>query len=336
MLQRNNVRPDLRAFANYNVNGIGTKLDGSSTPIPTGTGAASTAFTGGALANLGSNRFNNYTIGLRMDVALGTRDAHATLRVAQLNLARSYVVLRNQELKAERFLASIYQVLENFYAQIQAQRDQRIALGQQLEGQFELVRSGRQPLFVLLQAQQQFATALSAEFQAIANYNSGLAALQYAKGSIRQYDNVQILDGPVPMGVLNRATDHFRERSKALVVRERDMPLPLAVVGTPPALPGLLEGPPPPMTPPAPLDEGKPGMITPPPVALPGGTPPPAWSPATTPAAPPTLPAPAPKDAKDLPPPKPLDPVVLPPTAFAPSPAPDGPLEALPVSRFRK
>ena len=29
MLQENNVRPDLRFFANYNINGIGNRLDGA-------------------------------------------------------------------------------------------------------------------------------------------------------------------------------------------------------------------------------------------------------------------------------------------------------------------
>ena len=119
MLQENNVRPDLRAFANYNVNGIGTRLDGQGpqTQINPATGAETTV-PGNALGSLSDNKFGNWQVGVRLDMPIGYRDAHANLKVAQLNLARSHIVLRSQEQKAESFLASLYQQLAAYHEQI--------------------------------------------------------------------------------------------------------------------------------------------------------------------------------------------------------------------------
>lgn len=228
MVAHNNVRPDLRLFANYNVNSIGNRLDGSG-PLPAldGQGRATT-IPGNALSALADNRFNNWLIGFRLDYPIGNRDAYAQVKSSQLALARTHVSLRNQELKAELFLGSVYQQLAQSYEQIKIQRARRSALGTQLEGQFERVRIGKDPLIQLLDAQNRFADAIRSEAQAIANYNIALAGFQYAKGTIQQYNNVSISDGALPGVVAERAADHFAAKNTALRLRERpgDVPLP--------------------------------------------------------------------------------------------------------------
>jgi hypothetical protein len=74
----------------------------------------------------------------------------------------------------------------------------------------------------LLSAQRTVADARAAEFRAIADYNIAMAGFQFAKGSIMNYDNVLIGEGGLPAAAQVRATDHFRERTKAIVTRERD------------------------------------------------------------------------------------------------------------------
>ena len=234
MIQQNATRPDLRAFANYNVNSIGTQL--------TGNGPSS------AFSNLGQDKFNNWSIGLRMNVVLGRRDAHAAQRSAQLNLARSYIVLKNQELKAERFLTGVYQNMHAYYRQMEATREQRIALGDQLRGLYARIQAGKDSLITILTAQQQFAAALSSEHLAIANYNIAIAGLQYAKGTLMKYDNIFVADGPLPDQTLVRAVEHERQRTEGLIVRERAT---LPSGDGPHPLPSLLEHQPPtPDTPP--------------------------------------------------------------------------------------
>jgi len=83
---------------------------------------------------------------------------------------------------------------------------------------------------------------LSAEHNAIASYNISLAGLQYAKGTLMQYNNVVIADGPLPNCTLARATDHQRQRTDGIVVRERATP---PAADGPNPLPSLLEHQPP-------------------------------------------------------------------------------------------
>ena len=65
------------------------------------------------------------------------------------------------------------------------------------------------------------ATAIATEYQAIANYNNALATFEFAKGTIQQYNNVTIGEGPLPPWAQKKAADHFKERAAGLKTMER-------------------------------------------------------------------------------------------------------------------
>src|SRR6185436_1629309 len=73
MLQKNLRRPDLRSFAQYDVAGLGTRLDGSELVGP------NNLTPGNAFNSLYNNQFNSWTIGLRLDMPLGFRDANGAV-----------------------------------------------------------------------------------------------------------------------------------------------------------------------------------------------------------------------------------------------------------------
>jgi hypothetical protein len=157
---------------------------------------------------------------------LGFRDAHAAVRQARLNLQRAYFQLKDQETKARSFLAFQYRNIDQYYAEIDAQRAQREANAHQLNLRFEVFQAGARggTIDVLLEAQRNFADALASEYVAVVNYNNSLAGYQFAKGTILQYDNVQIAEGPLPQCVQVRAVDNIRQRESALRLRERSDP----------------------------------------------------------------------------------------------------------------
>jgi outer membrane protein TolC len=217
--QKNFLKPDLRVFATYDVNGLGTRLDGSEQD-PNGK-------LGNAFASLTNNVFNSWTVGLRMDVAIGNRDAYAAVRTARLNLSRSYWQLRDQEQKAMSLLAQQYRNLEQYYGEIGAQRAQRLANAKQLEARFNLFKAGSQrgTIDVLLEAQRNLADSLASEYQAIVNYNNSICAFQFAKGTILDFNSVRISEGALPAAVQVRATEQQRQRTEAsLILRERPDP----------------------------------------------------------------------------------------------------------------
>jgi hypothetical protein len=209
--QKNLLLPFVNFTATYDYNAIGSQLDGS---IPAN-----------AWKNLGKGNFNDWSVGIRGEIPIGYRDAHAAVRQARLQLSQSYLQLRDQELKVQRFLAQQYRNVFEFYQRIQAGRAEREAYAQLLNARFKQFLAGRGTLDFLLQAQQSWADALSREYQNIANYNKSLAAFEFAKGTLLQYDNVIIAEGGLPKCAQVRAVEHERERSKALVVMEHARPV---------------------------------------------------------------------------------------------------------------
>lgn len=241
ILARNFLKPDLRFTSSYSIVGLGTDLDGSKIVTNPLTGQQTFHNAFGVLA---STHFNDWNVGLTLNLPLGKRFEHAQVRQALLSLAQANLSLKNEEEKAIRFLTKAYREIFSNYALIQARRAERIAFAKQVEADVQLVKLGKKTVEFLLQAQQQFATALAQEYKAIADYNSALAIFEFAKGTIMQHDNVQIVEGPLPQCALVRAVEHERERTKALVLRERAHPVrqqPLSVEQGTPGLPELPE-----------------------------------------------------------------------------------------------
>src|SRR5262245_12272566 len=224
-LQRNLRRPDVRAFAQYDIAGLGTRLDGDAQDFNPNTGV----FTpGNAFSNFIDNNFNSWTLGVRLDMPLGFRDGNALVRQAQLNLTRSYILLRDGELKVIEALAAEYRRVIQSHAQIAPARAERESLQRFISRLREVIRIGNyNPQFFLdfLTVQQQLAVAIANEAQQIANYNIALATFEFAKGTAQQYNNVTIGEGPLPTWVQKRAADQIRERTEvALKLREQALP----------------------------------------------------------------------------------------------------------------
>jgi outer membrane protein TolC len=209
--EKNLLLPDLRFVSSYGIVGTGNRLDG---PSPDN-----------ALQTLASDHFTNWTAGLQLTVPIGFRDAHAGVRLARLNLARSYLVVRDNEYRTTRFLTQVYRLIFERYAVIEARRAERESYADQLRARFEEFLAGRGTLDILLEAQRFWATALSSEYAAIVDYNNALASFEWAKGTILQHDNIYISEGPLPQCAQIRAVAHQQERTKALVLLERAVPV---------------------------------------------------------------------------------------------------------------
>lgn len=263
-LARNLRQPDLRIIANYDVAGLGTKLDGSELIGADGTTP------GNALASFGNNQFNSWDVRLRLDVPIGFRDLNAQVRQAQLQLTRNYIQLRDAELKSLEYLTQQYRRVVVTHAVIPPLRARREALQAFLYRFRVLIESGGyrpEEYLNFLTASRDLADAIRQEYAAIAQYNSALAQFEFAKGTIQRYNNVSMQEGPLPAGVLKRAVDHERERTASLKLRERPSfdtaplspPGEVGPVGGSPTLPKIGDLPPAPM-----VDPGQPKKDVPP------------------------------------------------------------------------
>ena len=172
-----------------------------------------------------------------MTIPIGFRLANSNVRIAQLQLARAFEVLRDNENKIKSFLWQQYDRIELAYELIRAQRAGRDAYAQNLRGRYEEFVAGRGTLDILLEAQRLYAVALSAEYQAIRDYNNSLATFEFAKGTILTRNNIVIAESGLPTFAKERAVEHLRERSAALELGERPDPVGLGTGPTPATCP---------------------------------------------------------------------------------------------------
>lgn len=208
VLAKNSLLPNVRFASTYTLNSLGTTMDGGTNP-------------NNALFNLAQNRFQNWSVGLTGEIPIGYREANADLRKAKLGLAQSYAQLRDQERRVQLYLEHQYRNIFEFHERIKAARAQREAFAQELGARFEQFRAGKVTMNFLLEAQRNWADALNTEYQTIVTYNQALALFEFTKGTYLQYNSVVIAEGPLPRCAQIRATEHFRERSNGLVLRER-------------------------------------------------------------------------------------------------------------------
>jgi outer membrane protein TolC len=204
---RNELLPDLRFTSTYDINSIGTRLDG--------------ADTNNAFRELASDHFNNWSLGLRLNWPLGFRLAHANLRRARLEMERGLLQLQEYELRVNSLVTQYYRDLFRYYDQISIQRAQREAYGEQLRARTEELLAGKVTVDVLLEAQRFWAQALAQEYQNIYLYNATLARFEWAKGTILLHDNIIINEGPLPECARERGVENQRQREKACVLAER-------------------------------------------------------------------------------------------------------------------
>jgi outer membrane protein TolC len=221
--QKNLLLPDLRTTATYALSGIGSRLDGGA---------------GNAFRNLAENDFQTWGLGLRLSMPIGYRDAHAQERIARLNLAKAYWVVQEQELRCQRGMELHFRQIQENYDHIAILRSEREARATELEARTKEYLAGRGTLDFLLQSQSQWADALRAEYAAIVAYNNSLAAFEFDKGTMLRYDNVLIGEGELPAAAQVRAVEHEKQRSHALILRQRETGVSRLPCSGLPTLPG--------------------------------------------------------------------------------------------------
>src|SRR5262249_2631102 len=105
-------RPDLRGFGSYDIAGLGTRLDGPEVLLTNN----NQTIQGNALSNFANNQFNSWTVGLQLHIPVGFREAEAAIRTAHVGLTKSYVQLRDTELRALEQVVRLYREVIGTYA----------------------------------------------------------------------------------------------------------------------------------------------------------------------------------------------------------------------------
>ena len=205
----NLIRPRLDFIANYRVNGFGDQLlvhsDRDVVGTPQGLRSAYETLTQGDQTG--------WDLGFQFNLPLGMRSAHAQLRNLELRLAKARAVLQTQEHEISLELASTFQEVVRHFRIAESNFERRRAALLRVEMQGHKVDVGTETVDLKVRAQARLAEAETAFYQSLVDYNKQIAHLHYRKGTLLDYNNVQLAEAGWEPGAYEDAMSRALERT---------------------------------------------------------------------------------------------------------------------------
>jgi outer membrane protein TolC len=147
--------------------------------------------------DLGINAdFQQWQLGLQLATPLGNRIGHNAERNAELLVAREKAIYRDQELRVVHELSDAQAELERAYAVSRSNFNAGLAAYQHLQEVGKKYDAGVIPLEFLLDAQRRVVEANSAYYRSLIDYNVAIANFQGSRGTLLEYHQVQLAEGP--------------------------------------------------------------------------------------------------------------------------------------------
>lgn len=149
---------------------------------------------------------------MSLQMPVGYRKELAGVRAAQLGLARDAARLEDAELNQSHLLATSVRKLDFEHQTAQTQFNRWKASAREVASAEELYRGGKMGIDIVLDAQRRRAQSQRDYYQAIADYNKAIADVHFRKGSLLEYNNVYLAEGPWPEKAYWDALDRARQR----------------------------------------------------------------------------------------------------------------------------
>ncbi|MCL2622095.1 MAG: TolC family protein, partial [Planctomycetaceae bacterium] len=197
---RNFLLPNLNFTGTYRFNGMGEDLINHSS----GTTNAYRSMSGG--------NYQGWHMELGFSAPFGWRKERAAVRHAELNLLKYRVLLQEQELALDHNLGDVLREMARFYAQAEIAFNRRSAAQDEVSSTEQAYDIGRTTLDQVLDALRRLAEAESSYFNSIVNYNLSITKLHYLKGSLLEFNNVALAEGPWPGKAQFDAVKQARKR----------------------------------------------------------------------------------------------------------------------------
>jgi hypothetical protein len=185
LANRNYLLPQLDAIGRYRWFGLGQELvNQSSQPLSS------------AWGTLIDGDYQEWQLGVEFSVPLGFRQAHAAVRNAELQLARERAVLEEQKRNVAFGLSNAVGDLRRAYQVMQAQYNRRGAANFQTEAIRASYEAGSAPLNLVLESQRRQLDADLLYYQARAEYALAIKNVHFEKGTLLEYNQVALAEGP--------------------------------------------------------------------------------------------------------------------------------------------
>ena len=185
---KNYLLPRLDAVGRYRWMGLGDRLIDSDNSVDNAYGI----MTGGD--------FQEWQLGLQLNMPIGFRKELAGIRYAQLNLARERAVLQEQELELSHQLGQAFRTADENQVISRTNFNRRVAAEDELETVRSKYEYGQRDVTFaqVLDAQRRLAEAEIDYYRALVDYNLAIAGIHLRKGSLLEYNGVRLAEGPWP------------------------------------------------------------------------------------------------------------------------------------------
>ncbi len=217
---RNFVKPQLDAIGRYRWRGLGSDLLHSPTHSPD-------RFDN-AYNTMLSGDFQEWQLGLEFSAPLGFRQGHAAIRQQELHYARERAILEEQQREIIHDLSGAYADVDRTYIVSQTNYNRRRAAQQQLaalEAVYEDADQNEKTrlLDLLLDAQRRMADAEIRYYRARVEYAFAIKEVHRQKGSLLDYNEIYLAEGPWPGKAYFDACRRNRQRSTPKCLKDYRM-----------------------------------------------------------------------------------------------------------------
>jgi outer membrane protein TolC len=214
IVARNQLLPQLDFVSKYSWLGMGDDLITANRRGVNFPAEGSTAWD-----QLTEGNFQEFSFGLQFTPPrIGARKEMAGVRNGELSLARERARLEDMELNVSHLLTTAIQNLDYNYQVSQTHFNRWVATEQEVESLMAIVEGGKgvsdkgTAVDLLLNSQRRRANAQADFYRAVVEYNKSIANVQFRKGSLLEYNNVQLAEGPWPKKAYWDALGKARER----------------------------------------------------------------------------------------------------------------------------
>jgi outer membrane protein TolC len=190
---KNSLLPQVDAFGTWTSRGVAGL--GHVTPTPSNpTGIDSLGGLGGALPTAVFGRNPDYTLGFQVTVPLRNRSAQADLATSLLEKRQADLRMRQIENQVRVEVANAQIALVQNRVRIDAARKQRELAEKSLDAEQKKFQLGASTNYLVIQAQRDLTTALSAEVQALGLYMISKVEMDRTTGDTLLKNNISLED----------------------------------------------------------------------------------------------------------------------------------------------
>lgn len=207
---RNFLLPRLDAQGIYRWRGFGNDLIGyGANPPLSFNNAYQTLFEG---------NYQEWQLGLQLSLPIGFRQAMAGVRNAEMALARDRAILQEMELEVSHVISEALRNVDGYYVLSETGFNRRVAAATNVTAVQAVYETGSATLDLLLDAQRRLADAESSYYRNLVDYNLAIRDVHLRKGSLLEYNNVYLAEGPWPGKAYFDARKRARERDAGLFI----------------------------------------------------------------------------------------------------------------------